>query len=248
MTQAQLGGELDGVEEEGEEGGDAATDVGSLGNTLSWQHAPATQPITTHFTDISCQHNRLTHPIKTHRINPSYRPTLSTSPHPIKPHYQHSLSTHPINPYYQHTLSSATTVARDPLTQEDLLFLPTPILSTQPINPHPINLPPTNPPLFTTMSTLPTTATTVARDPLTQEDLLFGRELPRGRLYITCIEGEEMRKAHETGKQGQRIDPYIKFRLGAAERLPFYNTAPTRKQDKDPSFENEVTHLPPPLA
>ena len=116
-------------------------------------------------------------------------------------------------------------------------------LSIAPLSTHPINT------ILTTQSSHPPpspllTATTVAREPLTQEDLLFGRELPRGRLYITCIEGEEMRKAHETGKQGLRIDPYIKFRLGAAERLPFFNTTPVRKQEKDPSFENEVTRSP----
>lgn len=83
-------------------------------------------------------------------------------------------------------------------------------------------------------------STTVAREPLSGEDLLFGRELPRGRFYITCIEGEDFRKAHETGKTGQRIDPYIKIRLGAAERHPFLNTMTMRKQGKDPSFENEV--------
>jgi len=83
-------------------------------------------------------------------------------------------------------------------------------------------------------------AVSAAREPLTPDDLVLAAELPRGRLYITCVSGEEMRKKNETGKAGQRIDPYIKIRLGEGERHPFYNTQPVRKQGKDPEFNDEV--------
>jgi len=83
-------------------------------------------------------------------------------------------------------------------------------------------------------------AVSAAREPLTPDDLVLAAELPRGRLYITCVSGEEMRKKNETGKAGQRINPYIKIRLGEGERHPFYNTQPVRKQGKDPEFNDEV--------
>ena len=76
----------------------------------------------------------------------------------------------------------------------------------------------------------------------TQEDILFSKTLPRGRLSITCLKGYDMERDPSTSKgvSNSRLDPYIKFRVGKADKNPSKTTKVQRRQDDNPDFENEL--------
>lgn len=67
----------------------------------------------------------------------------------------------------------------------------------------------------------------------------LGKILSTGRLTIRCIGGSGIRKRDDNAKV-PRTDPYIKFKLGVAERHPWKTTEVYRKQTDEPSFENEL--------
>lgn len=71
------------------------------------------------------------------------------------------------------------------------------------------------------------------------DDSNLGKTLNRGRLLIKCIEGIEIRRKDDQDRV-PRNDPFIKFRLGAAERHPWKSTQPKRKQDSRPNFDDEI--------
>lgn len=71
------------------------------------------------------------------------------------------------------------------------------------------------------------------------DDSVLGRSLTRGRLSMKCVEGFEMRKRDEKDPNA-RIDPFIRFRLGVAERHPWKRTETKRKQNANPKFGNEI--------
>lgn len=67
----------------------------------------------------------------------------------------------------------------------------------------------------------------------------IGKELPHGRLSIKCISGINIRRKDEVNKIPKQ-DPFLKFKLGAAERHPWKSTEVRRKQTDEPDFENEI--------
>ena len=71
------------------------------------------------------------------------------------------------------------------------------------------------------------------------DDSKLGKTLTLGRLSMKCIEGYEIRKKDEKDVNA-RLDPFIKFRLGVAERHPWKRTATKRKQNSNPKFDNEI--------
>lgn len=60
-----------------------------------------------------------------------------------------------------------------------------------------------------------------------------------GRLSIRCIEGIEIQRKDDPNKV-PRTDPFLKFKLGAAERHPWKSTAIKRKQTNFPKFDDEI--------
>ena len=74
------------------------------------------------------------------------------------------------------------------------------------------------------------------------DDSSLGKILSRGRLSIKCIEGFDIRRKDDQDKF-PRNDPFLKFRLGVAERLPWKSTETKRKQDANPKFDDEVVFL-----
>ena len=73
-----------------------------------------------------------------------------------------------------------------------------------------------------------------------QSDL--GKKLPRGRLSIKCKQGYDIRKAGDNSKV-PRIDPYVRIKLGVAERHPWKATKAKRKQNAFPKFDNEIVYF-----
>eukprot|EP01039_Chlorochromonas_danica_P000161 gene162-170_t len=71
------------------------------------------------------------------------------------------------------------------------------------------------------------------------DDSALGRFLSRGRLLIKCIEGIDIRRKDDPDR-APRNDPFLRFRLGVAERLPWKSTEVRRKQDTRPNFGNEI--------
>ena len=65
------------------------------------------------------------------------------------------------------------------------------------------------------------------------------QEVNGGRLNIIAIEGYNLRRRTDKSKN-PRIDPYIKFRLGAADKWPWKETEVKRKQDTNPNFEDDL--------
>eukprot|EP01038_Epipyxis_sp_PR26KG_P009668 gene9668-13017_t len=74
------------------------------------------------------------------------------------------------------------------------------------------------------------------------DDSIIGQSLPRGRLTIKCVEGLDIRRKDDQDKV-PRNDPYLRFRLGAAERHPWKNSATKRKQDSNPKFDDEIVYF-----
>jgi len=74
------------------------------------------------------------------------------------------------------------------------------------------------------------------------DDSKLGSTLSRGRISIRCIEGYDIRRKDDKDPNA-RIDPFIKFRLGAAERHPWKNTMVKRKQDSNPKFDDELVYF-----
>ena len=70
-------------------------------------------------------------------------------------------------------------------------------------------------------------------------DSTLGRDLLPGRFSVRCLSGDNIRRKDDTSSN-PRTDPYIKFKLGAAERFPWVNSAVVRKQDNFPDFNEEV--------
>lgn len=60
-----------------------------------------------------------------------------------------------------------------------------------------------------------------------------------GRFSIRCIEGIDIKRKNDPNKI-PRLDPYLKFKIGAAEKHPYKTTATKRKQDNMPKFDDEV--------
>lgn len=71
------------------------------------------------------------------------------------------------------------------------------------------------------------------------DNSMLGKTLTRGRLLIRCKQGYEIRRKGDTNKI-PRTDPYIRFKLGIAERHPWKWTKYKRKQNAFPNFEDEV--------
>ena len=65
------------------------------------------------------------------------------------------------------------------------------------------------------------------------------KEINGGRLNIIAIEGYNLRRRTDKSRN-PRIDPYIKFRLGAADKWPWKETEVKRKQDTNPNFEDDL--------
>jgi len=63
--------------------------------------------------------------------------------------------------------------------------------------------------------------------------------LKGGRFSIRCIEGIDIKRKSDPNKI-PRTDPYIKFKMGIAEKWPWKQTEVVRKQDNHPSFNNEI--------
>lgn len=74
------------------------------------------------------------------------------------------------------------------------------------------------------------------------DDSKLGQSLTKGRLSIRCIEGHDIRRKDDPEKV-PRNDPYLRFRLGAAERHPWKMTETQRKQDSNPKFNNELIYF-----
>lgn len=70
----------------------------------------------------------------------------------------------------------------------------------------------------------------------------IGRTLAAGRLSIRCIEGIDIRRKEDKDRV-PRNDPFIKFRLGAGERHPWKATQVQRKQNANPTFDNEIIYF-----
>lgn len=68
---------------------------------------------------------------------------------------------------------------------------------------------------------------------------LLAQLVKSGRLSIRCIKGIDIRKRDDRSKSS-RIDPYIQFRVGNADRFPWKRTKTKRKQDSAPEFEDEI--------
>lgn len=67
----------------------------------------------------------------------------------------------------------------------------------------------------------------------------LGKKLNPGRLSIRCVEAIGLRKRDDKSKN-PRCDPFIKFKLGAADKWPWKSTKVKRKQDMNAKFDNEV--------
>lgn len=67
----------------------------------------------------------------------------------------------------------------------------------------------------------------------------IGKTLSCGRLSIRCIEGIDIRRKDDKDRV-PRNDPFIKFRLGAAERHPWKSSQVKRKQNANPKFDDEI--------
>lgn len=67
----------------------------------------------------------------------------------------------------------------------------------------------------------------------------LAREITGGRLNIIAIEGYNLRRRADKSRN-PRIDPYLKFRLGAADKWPWKETEVKRKQDTNPNFEDDL--------
>ena len=67
----------------------------------------------------------------------------------------------------------------------------------------------------------------------------ISQELTPGRLSIRCIEGINVRRKDEVNKIPKQ-DPFLKLKLGTAERHPWKATSVQRKCDDNPSFKDEV--------
>jgi hypothetical protein len=78
----------------------------------------------------------------------------------------------------------------------------------------------------------------IAMDKYT-DDSAIGKTLSCGRLSIRCIEGIDIRRKDDKDRV-LRNDPFIKFRLGAAERHPWKSSQVKRKQNANPQFDNEI--------
>lgn len=70
----------------------------------------------------------------------------------------------------------------------------------------------------------------------------LAKQLTNGRLSIRCIEGIDVRRKDDLNKI-PRTDPFLRFRLGAAERHPWVTTSVKRKQDNNPKFDDEIVHF-----
>jgi hypothetical protein len=76
----------------------------------------------------------------------------------------------------------------------------------------------------------------------TADDLRLARELPRGRISIKCNEGTDFRRKDDVSRN-PRTDPYIRFRLGVAEKNPWKMTETKRKQTENPKFGGEIVYF-----
>ena len=70
----------------------------------------------------------------------------------------------------------------------------------------------------------------------------IAKTLPNGRLSIKCISGINIRRKDEVNKVPKQ-DPFLKFKLGAAERHPWKASQVRRKQTDEPNFEGEIVYF-----
>ncbi len=68
------------------------------------------------------------------------------------------------------------------------------------------------------------------------------QELTPGRLSIRCIEGINVRRKDEVNKIPKQ-DPFLKLKLGSAERHPYKTSKIQRKSDDNPNFQNEIIYF-----
>ncbi|RYG60269.1 hypothetical protein EON64_19430, partial [archaeon] len=88
----------------------------------------------------------------------------------------------------------------------------------------------------------PTPIPALAQDNKHYDDSLLGAHLGQGRLVLKCIEGMDIRMKDDPDRN-PRLDPYIRFRLGAAERHAWKSTEVYRKQTTRPNFNNEIVYF-----
>lgn len=67
----------------------------------------------------------------------------------------------------------------------------------------------------------------------------LSKEIKGGRLNVTCLSGIGLKKREDKSKN-PRVDPYIKFKLGAADKWPWKQTAVRRKQESNADFGEEL--------
>lgn len=78
---------------------------------------------------------------------------------------------------------------------------------------------------------------TSAIDPEIDFESKLAKRLSAGRFSIKCIRGSNIRRQHDTSG---RSDPFLRLRLGQAERHPWRSSEYKRKQTTEPSFDGDV--------
>ena len=105
--------------------------------------------------------------------------------------------------------------------------------------PAPINIPPSMGVSMATSAFVPPPPDTY--EPEFDTSKIAG-ELTPGRLSIRCIGGMNVRRKDEVNKVPKQ-DPFLKLKLGAAERHPSKSTQVQRKTDDNPDFHNEIVYF-----
>jgi hypothetical protein len=67
----------------------------------------------------------------------------------------------------------------------------------------------------------------------------LAKEVKPGRFSVRCIEGIDIKRKSDPNKI-PRTDPYLKVKLGVAEKWPWKQSQTIRKQDNFPKFNNEI--------
>lgn len=67
----------------------------------------------------------------------------------------------------------------------------------------------------------------------------LSKEIKGGRLNVTCLNGIGLKKREDKSKN-PRVDPYIRFKLGAADKWPWKVTTVQRKQESNADFAEEL--------
>ena len=67
----------------------------------------------------------------------------------------------------------------------------------------------------------------------------LSKDIKGGRLNVTCLQGIGLKKKEDKSKN-PRVDPYIRFKLGAADKWPWKQTTVRRKQETNADFGEEL--------